>query len=133
MTERRLGWAVFFALAATPAAAQDPAKPPVAGVGEPSTELSVQQINDRFVRQIAERIAGREDQPAGQVFKNMRIDWLKTEPGIRRLRGRLRSSDGTGGGALLDRTEARRAGIGNLEGQDPIAPSVLNHMKQLCN
>ena len=34
-----------------------------------------------------------------------------------RLPGRLRSSDRQGGVALLDRTEARRAGIGNLEGQ----------------
>jgi hypothetical protein len=68
------------AVAATLAAAQDPAKPPVAGVSRPSTELSVQQTNDRFEQQIAERIVGRENEPAGQVFKNMRIDWLKTVP-----------------------------------------------------
>jgi hypothetical protein len=49
-------------------------------VGQQSTELSVQEINDRFERQIAERIVGRENQPAGQVFKNMRIEWLKTTP-----------------------------------------------------
>jgi len=54
-----------------PAAAQDPVQ---------STELSAQEINDRFVQQIAERIVGREKEPAGRVFKNMRIAWLKTTP-----------------------------------------------------
>ena len=76
MSERRLGWVVSFVVAATPAAAQDP----VAGARPQSTELSVQEINDRFVQQIAERIVGRENEPAGRVFKNMRIDWLKTTP-----------------------------------------------------
>ena len=80
MSESRLGWAVSFALATTLAAAQVPAKQPVAGAPRQSTEPSVQEINDRFVEQIAERIVGRENEPAGQVFKNMRIDWLKTTP-----------------------------------------------------
>ena len=78
MGESRLGSAVPLALAATLAAAQDPARPPTAGVSRPSTALSTQAINDRFVQQIAERILGRENEPAGQVFKNMRIEWLKT-------------------------------------------------------
>jgi hypothetical protein len=38
-----------------------------------STDPSVQESNDRFVRQIMGRIAGREDEPAGQVFKNVQI------------------------------------------------------------
>jgi hypothetical protein len=81
MIEKRFGWVVSLALAATIAAAQDPAKkPPVAGVSRPAAETSVQETNDRFQRQIAVSIAGRENEPAGQVFKNMRIDWLKTEP-----------------------------------------------------
>jgi hypothetical protein len=39
---------------------------------------SVQEINDRFVQQIAERIKGREQEPAGKVFKN--VDRLKDVP-----------------------------------------------------
>ncbi len=85
VSESRLGWAVSLALATTLAAAQDPAKQPVAGAPRQSTEPSVQEINDRFVQQIAERIVGRENELAGQVFKNMRIDWLKTTP-ARQLR-----------------------------------------------
>jgi hypothetical protein len=41
---------------------------------------STQEINDRFVQEIASRIVGRELEPAGKVFKNMRIEWLKTTP-----------------------------------------------------
>ena len=80
MSESRLGWVVSVGLAATLAAAQDPAKSPVVPVTQQSTEMSVQEINDRFERQIAERIVGRENEPAGQVFKNMRIEWLKITP-----------------------------------------------------
>ena len=41
---------------------------------------SVQEINDRFARDWMERLGDRKTQPAGQVFKNMKIDWLKTVP-----------------------------------------------------
>ncbi len=41
---------------------------------------TTQEINDRLVQEIADRIMGREKEPAGQVFKNMRIEWLKTTP-----------------------------------------------------
>ncbi|HEV2489278.1 MAG TPA: c-type cytochrome [Candidatus Acidoferrales bacterium] len=34
---------------------------------------SVQEINDGFVRQISKQIAGHEQEPAGQVFKNIHI------------------------------------------------------------
>jgi len=34
---------------------------------------SIQEINDGFVRQFSKQIAGREQEPAGQVFKNVRI------------------------------------------------------------
>jgi hypothetical protein len=34
---------------------------------------------------MAESIAGRENDPAGRVFKNMRIEWLKTTPARRLL------------------------------------------------
>ena len=40
----------------------------------------VQDANDRFEREQAERIAGREKEPAERVFKNIRIDWLKNVP-----------------------------------------------------
>jgi hypothetical protein len=43
-------------------------------------EPSTQEINDRFEQEIAERIAGREHEPAGKVFKNIRIEWLKPIP-----------------------------------------------------
>jgi len=54
-----------------PGAPTAPVKPPA-----PSSE----ETNDRFVQEIASRIVGRELEPAGQVFKNMRIEWLKTTP-----------------------------------------------------
>src|SRR5215510_9452153 len=37
------------------------------------TAPSVQQTNDEFVRTIAAQIAGRENQPAGEVFKNVQF------------------------------------------------------------
>jgi hypothetical protein len=41
---------------------------------------SAQEVNDRFVREWSRRIAGREDEPAARVFKNIRLDWLKSTP-----------------------------------------------------
>lgn len=43
-----------------------------------------QETNDRFVKQIAARIAGHENEPADQVFKN--VQWLKEVPAGRFLR-----------------------------------------------
>jgi hypothetical protein len=37
------------------------------------TAPSVQQTNDEFVKAIAAQIAGRENQPAGEVFKNVQF------------------------------------------------------------
>ena len=45
---------------------------------------SVQEINDRFVKQVSEHIAGSEDEPAERVFKN--IKWLKGVPAGQFLR-----------------------------------------------
>jgi Photosynthetic reaction centre cytochrome C subunit len=53
--------------------------PPAAAQANPNQEL-----NDRFVKQFAERIAGRENEPAEKVFKN--IQWLKSTPAGRFLR-----------------------------------------------
>jgi hypothetical protein len=39
---------------------------------------TVQETNDRFVREISARIAGREHEPAERVFTNVR--WLKDVP-----------------------------------------------------
>jgi hypothetical protein len=41
---------------------------------------AIQEINDRYERTQAERIAGRENEPAGEVFRNIRIEWLKSVP-----------------------------------------------------
>ena len=43
-------------------------------------EPSVQEVNDRYVKQIAERIAGHEKEPASKVFKNIQLQWLKDVP-----------------------------------------------------
>jgi hypothetical protein len=45
-----------------------------------------QEINDRFAKQLAEKIAGRESEPAEKVFKNIQIPLLKTIPAGRLLR-----------------------------------------------
>jgi Photosynthetic reaction centre cytochrome C subunit len=57
-----------------------PATPPPGG----ASPAANQETNDRFVKQISERITGREDEPAEQVFKN--IQWLKGVPAGRFLR-----------------------------------------------
>ena len=39
-----------------------------------------QAVNERLLKQSNDRIKGREDIPAEQVFKNIQIPWLKTVP-----------------------------------------------------
>ncbi len=46
-------------------------------------ESSNQEINNRYVKQFLERIAGRQNEPAERVFKN--IQWLKGVPAERLL------------------------------------------------
>jgi hypothetical protein len=41
---------------------------------------AVQETNDRFVREWTTRIAGRENEPAGKVFQNIRLEWFKSAP-----------------------------------------------------
>ena len=56
--------------------------PPAAAapaVNKPST----QEINDAFVQQITKQIAGHEQEPAGQVFKNVQV--LKKTPAAKLL------------------------------------------------
>ena len=45
-----------------------------------------QEINDRFAKQLSDKIAGRENEPAEKVFKNIQIPWLKNTPAARFLR-----------------------------------------------
>jgi hypothetical protein len=53
------------------------------GQEAPAAQRQNQEINDRFVKQILERIAGRQKDPAEQVFKN--IQSLKGAPAERLL------------------------------------------------
>jgi hypothetical protein len=46
----------------------------------PDSAASIQAVNDRFVREWSERIAGHENDSAERVFKNIRLDWFKAVP-----------------------------------------------------
>ena len=46
---------------------------------------SNQEVNDAFVQKISEQIAGYEQEPAGQVFKNIQLDICKKTPASRVL------------------------------------------------
>jgi photosynthetic reaction center cytochrome c subunit len=48
-------------------------------------EPSNQEINDAFVQRISKQIAGHEQEPSGQVFKNIQVDFLKKAPAGRLL------------------------------------------------
>ena len=45
-----------------------------------------QETNNRYVQQLSEKIAGRENEPAEKVFKNIQIQWFKSVPAGRFLR-----------------------------------------------
>jgi hypothetical protein len=47
------------------------------GGGQPPQSAT---MNDEFVREWSRRIAGRENEPAGRVFKNIRLEWFKPVP-----------------------------------------------------
>jgi hypothetical protein len=56
-------------------------KTPDAPPGQlPAKRSDAQQVNDRYVKQLLERIAGREREPAERVFKNIQILWFKNVP-----------------------------------------------------
>jgi hypothetical protein len=44
----------------------------------PSVEITNEQKNEQFVKDLSARIAGRENESAEKVFKNMQIPWLRT-------------------------------------------------------
>ena len=50
-----------------------------------SNHPSTQEINDAFVQQISKQIVGHEQEPSGQVFKNIQVDFLKKVPAARLL------------------------------------------------
>ena len=45
-----------------------------------------QEANNRYVQQLLEKIAGRENERADKVFKNIQIEWFKSVPAGRLLR-----------------------------------------------
>ena len=57
---------------------------PTAALPAPK-EPSTQEINDAFVQQISKQIVGHEQEPSGQVFKNIQVDFLKNVPAARLL------------------------------------------------
>ena len=65
----------------TSAAAESQATPTPASQANPN-----QEINDRLAKQVLETIAGKENDPAEKVFKNIQIPWLKTTPAGRLVR-----------------------------------------------
>lgn len=50
-----------------------------------SNKFSTQEINDAFVQQISKQSVGHEQEPSGQVFKNIQVDFLKKVPATRLL------------------------------------------------
>lgn len=69
-------------LAGEPVIAAQPQATPT-----PATQTNPnQETNDRFAKQILEKITGRENDPAEKVFKNIQIPWLKSVPAGRFVR-----------------------------------------------
>ena len=81
----RLSAPVLLLAAVCAPAPQSP--PPVAAPAvAPARTNPNQEINDRLAKQISDRIAGHENEPAEQVFKNIQIPWLKKTPAGRFVR-----------------------------------------------
>ena len=62
-----------------------PAKPQATTTPTPQANPN-QEANDRLMKQVLEKIAGHENEPAEKVFKNIQIPWLKSTPAGRFLR-----------------------------------------------
>ena len=65
------------------ASQSQPQQAPPAAAAPAAKEPSTQEINDAFVQQISKQIAGHEQEPAGQVFKNIQV--LKKTPAAKLL------------------------------------------------
>lgn len=73
-------WSCSTQPAPTPPPKPAPAAQPAAAAVSPT-----QEINNRFVKEISAKIAGHENDPAEQVFMNIKIPWLKKVPAARFL------------------------------------------------
>jgi hypothetical protein len=60
---------------------QQPQSPVPGATKEPTN----QEINDAFVQKISKQIAGHEQEPAAQVFRNIQFDVLRKAPASRLL------------------------------------------------
>jgi hypothetical protein len=60
---------------------QQPQSPAPGATKEPTN----QEINDTLVQKISKQIAGHEQEPAAQVFKNIQLDFFKKTPASRLL------------------------------------------------
>ena len=58
---------------------------PAAATSQVPKQPSTQEVNDAFVQQISKQIAGHEQEPAAQVFKNIQLDLFKRTPAARLL------------------------------------------------
>ena len=74
--------AFLLVIAACATTAPPPATPPAPQPTAARTPFRNpnQEINDRYVKQIADRIAARKSEPAAQVFENVQLEGLKTVP-----------------------------------------------------
>jgi hypothetical protein len=50
------------------------------GSAPPQRQPSIQDVNDRFVRDLSARLADRENQPSHLAFKNIKLKWFKDVP-----------------------------------------------------
>jgi hypothetical protein len=65
---------------ASPGSGQEPPQRARPSVATPPNSQQNQDVNDRLLKQSIDRIKGRENDPAEQVFRNIQIPWLKTVP-----------------------------------------------------
>jgi hypothetical protein len=72
------GLSVLAGLGCAVAACQE--KPVAPPSRLPATATQAQEVNDRYVKRQLELIAGREKEPAGNVFKNIQLPLFKNTP-----------------------------------------------------
>ena len=65
---------------ASPASGRQPSQPERPLLATPPNSPQNQAVNERLLKQLTDRIKGRENDAAEQVFKNIQIPWLKTVP-----------------------------------------------------
>ena len=80
------GVAVYYHAFASASEQQSTSLNPQPTATPTSHENPNQEINNRFVKDLSGKIAGRENEPAVKVFKNIQIELLKNTPAARFLR-----------------------------------------------